>query len=535
MVSQERCTSEQIATAVVLWCVPVFPTPILCKVADDCLDLRCLDLIISTVDIFCDGFESYFQNVVRKNYQELPKSKMEFLNFIKIRSLLLSEKNDCFHMFLTCAFLGETLAQLYFDFECCHFAKTASKCLSYILGSRFKEVLETDAGWESLMAFCRKMHLLAYRRKSREGDQSIVVSKATYECEISSEFPQILVKKYYDSLDENNNEIVNEEILIEENIASLNRASLEDINLIKDSLDNSNETIEPKLTSEIIHESDDVERNREPKICNFTDEITYESFSVNTDENFNKIDSEELFVNVESEGTKNEFQTHTCRSNIGIDKCIEKNANSSTGNGKSSFSRKSIDGMVDNFIDEGYPINPVKSDLCSDTEQQYESDDDSSDERFLIINCITETPEFLSEIKMLLLECEKNIIDKNFEIPDCEIQVSDNEEIENITVRNSPKRDRTSLSKVVFRETAIDDIKELIRDKSKEYDEASRADKKNEITDEDSIRYFFNEILKPSEKPHCELCNERANEYIGNWFENFHEGNKNLELISDVF
>ncbi|GFS94180.1 hypothetical protein NPIL_581571 [Nephila pilipes] len=530
MVSQERCTSEQIATAVVLWSLPVFPAPVLCEVSDDCLNLKCLDLIISTVDIFSWGFRKYFENVVKKNYQELPKSKIEFLNFIKTQSLLLSEKNDCFHMFLTCGFFHKLMELLYFDFECCHFAKTASKCLSYILDSRFKEVLETDAGWESLMAFCRKMHLLAYRQKAREGDRSIFESEAKYECDIFLKSDLIIVKECNNSVD--GNEIRNENTFIEEDLKSL---SLADKNLINEELDNGNLTMEAKQSSANIPDTVNAEQNGER---NLIDENVFVSLSVSSDENSGKIDSENLIVNIENEVTK-EFQTRSCGSNIGIDKFIEETSNRfgvSTGNGANSHSGKSNDGMIEKPMGGKCTINTVSSDerkdLCSDPEQQLEADNGNSEK---MIRSITETPEFLSEIKMLLLECEKNTIDKNFELTDCEIQVSDTEDMENITVCDYPKMDNSSPIKIVFKEKAIEDMKETICDNSEEIDDASEADESDEITDEDAIHFFFDEMSKPSEMPNCELCKGRASAFVGNWYEKFSEANKNMELISDVF
>ncbi|GFY48558.1 uncharacterized protein TNIN_229271 [Trichonephila inaurata madagascariensis] len=201
----ERCTSQQIATAVLLWNMPVFEQPQLCQTADDCMDLKCLDLILSTTDIFTDAFKTFLKHVIRTHFKEIPKSKLDFLNFIKPRCLLLSRKSNCFYMMLVCSFLGEVVSELYLAFKCCHFMKVAYKCLLCILESRFEEILGTDAGWYELISFCKRMHQFKFPKETKD-DESLLQQefKAAYRCVINFETNQIEVTDLRVSLDESN-------------------------------------------------------------------------------------------------------------------------------------------------------------------------------------------------------------------------------------------------------------------------------------------------------------------------------------------
>ncbi|GFQ71383.1 uncharacterized protein TNCT_54331 [Trichonephila clavata] len=204
MAFMERCTSQQLATAVILWKMPVFDQPQLCQIADDCMDLKCLDLILSTTDIFTDAFKSFFRHVIRTHFKEIPKSKTDFLKFLKPRCLLLSRKSSCFYMILVCSFLGEVVSELYLVFKCCHFTKVAYKRLLSILESRFKEILETDAGWEELISFCRRMHQFKFPRETTD-DESLRQQEfiAAYKCVINFESGEIEVTDLRVSSDEN--------------------------------------------------------------------------------------------------------------------------------------------------------------------------------------------------------------------------------------------------------------------------------------------------------------------------------------------
>ncbi|KAF8793173.1 hypothetical protein HNY73_004690 [Argiope bruennichi] len=156
-----RCSAKQIADFVVLWGM-AGTYPRYCVHAEDARDLKSLDLIISTLDVFVDAFCFSFEEIYRKYEVDLPLLEEQFMEFLKPRCLLMTKDNKCFNFMMVCAFVSEIINSFVFYNKCFHLVKAASRCLEATLKKRFKRIFETESGWEELMSFCIKIHSLVY-------------------------------------------------------------------------------------------------------------------------------------------------------------------------------------------------------------------------------------------------------------------------------------------------------------------------------------------------------------------------------------
>ncbi|GFU14094.1 hypothetical protein TNCV_2536431 [Trichonephila clavipes] len=202
---------------------------------------------------------------------------------------------------------------------------------------------------------------------------------------------------------------------------------------------------------------------------------------------------------------------------------------------ESSSSTNSTDDM---HFEENYI--PVENDCYfvheyhTDREEQYRSPeeqfnwDHGSDGKELYQQ-ITETPDFLSEV-VGLLENMKSNSEINIDPNDYDIQVSDTEEIESIERSRTFSKKDSIPRKIVLSDKAVNSIKEEI---CKKFYENSKVVRPEEVTDKNALKFFFNELLKPSDRPECELCSGRGKKYVLNWFDRFMESNVNT--VSNVF
>ncbi|KAF8793058.1 hypothetical protein HNY73_004587 [Argiope bruennichi] len=154
-----RCTvtPQQLAEGVILWSVQVGGNPVLCMEKEDADELKDVDLFLSTMDAFNEGFDGKFEIAYEEHKKKFLFSKQNFMNYLKPRCLLLAESNECFDLLLTCGFFSHAVLSMSSDNNCFHLSRVACKILTTVLEEKFAYMF-TDSGWEKLVSYCRKIH-----------------------------------------------------------------------------------------------------------------------------------------------------------------------------------------------------------------------------------------------------------------------------------------------------------------------------------------------------------------------------------------
>ncbi|KAF8793056.1 hypothetical protein HNY73_004585 [Argiope bruennichi] len=136
--------------------------PVLCVELENAEGLKCLDLFLSTVVVFSDAFFSETKQSFIEFLGQPSLSKRSFIEYLKPRALLLTEKNGHFDLILTCTYFSRVIMTRAYSHSCFHFARAACKLLTRILEGRFGRIFETESGWEKLISYCRKIHVAVF-------------------------------------------------------------------------------------------------------------------------------------------------------------------------------------------------------------------------------------------------------------------------------------------------------------------------------------------------------------------------------------
>ncbi|KAF8793057.1 hypothetical protein HNY73_004586 [Argiope bruennichi] len=564
-----RYTAEQFAEALTIWSIDKDFNQCVVSEIEDINEIKPLDLLLSTVNIFLDGFCEKLETECDDYKQGILYSKQTFIDYLTHNCLLLAESNGCFDLILTCAFVSLEVYNITFYFQCFHLSRVAFKLLAKVLEDRFGNMFNTDSGWQELMAYCTKVHAAVLPSKeNRPSDYETEDESLSY-------FQDLNVKYKTFCKETTSNGIIREGSLIQQkrlhcsdpdakqlfgqhfsndssdNVNSTDDESSDDNNLMGGQINHGTVKGDNSSQNDLNHqqqglESNSAEHNSKSIEIDALNEMikrtiiqSPDTVDASDDERSDEVPGQRISVTTQGQTKLESLKDHqNCLKNVEKRKELLEFKNEEHA---AKFTERD---MFNEMTEEtSSDSSAVTDESSSDSSVIVESSDDESladdsiyweyetMKKCVLRKRITDSKEHLKDVLDRLAMIKRKVDPEIIPSNEYDIPISDNEDIEKL--EKCVTKPNFSKWKIDLLEEDVESIKKEICDqKNEKLDNLSQKRVRPEDITDGEIFQNVIDIFDPSDdEDQCEICDGKMLTFKNKWVENFYR--KFSDNISD--